>query len=385
MKKIQLIFFLFLLCISCGKHYKTKDVDQQNGFYFWKTTAAFDQEEYARLDSFDTKAIYLRLFDVGWDDVRKDAAPMGEMTMYSYGEVPYAKYEVVPTIFITNETFRNIDEKNLEQLSLRIYKKILGHFTSVGLQATYQVDYETYGSPYYQSSKDFRELVRQDSLSHSYFDHVKEFQFDCDWTESTKDKYFTFLKIMKSKLIGKIISATVRLYPYKYPDKAGVPPVDKGMLMCYNVGDVRNVESGNSIFDKREVYKYLKGVKSYPLTLDYAFPIFEWCSIYRRNKLIKLIPIEDMYFSDNNFKEISKNNVVRYEVIEEMELYGYDMKLIKGDIVKIESLPYDEVIEVAGYISSINTNKEPKIVLFDYNKKTVRENEKSVKKIFGCF
>jgi hypothetical protein len=384
MKKTSLLIFILLFLAACGSKYVTKNVNQQNGFYFWKTSVSFDRGMYDQLDSFETKVIYLRLFDVGWNKDLNGAVPLGELGFYSLPESPYKKYEVVPTIFITNETFKNIDVKDIEPLANRIYKKILAHFVEVATAETYN-EYNYNDLPYFQTSRDFKELVYKDSVSRMYFEKVKEIQFDCDWTETTKDKYFRFLEIMKEKLTGKSISSTIRLYQYKYPDKAGVPPVDKGMLMCYNVGDVRQVESGNSIFDKKEAFKYLKPQTKYPLKLDYAFPIFEWCAVYRNHKLIQLFSTDYFYFNTQQHKDISKNGIKKYQVIEDYESWGSNLSLKKGDIIKIESINYDDVINVASYISSINVNDDPRIVLFDYDAKSVRKNEKSIKKIFDCF
>ncbi len=385
MKRLFPLSFFLLLMFACGPKYKTKDVDQQNGFYFWKTNPEFSQKQYDHLDSLNTQVVYLKLFDVGWDEYNKVAVPMGEVSFYNVNPSPYRKYEVIPTIFITNEALKNIKENEVELLSNKVYRKILTHFVSIASNESGAGRYFDGSDPYYQTSPDFRELIVKDSLSKAYFNRVTEFQFDCDWTESTRDKYFSFLKLMKQKLEGKLISSTIRLYPYKYPDKAGVPPVDKGMLMCYNVGNVLDVESGNSIFDKKEVYKYIKTKNVYPLPLDYAFPVFEWCSIYHKGKLVKLIPLENFSYQLDYYKDISKGEIKKYEVLQDYTMYPYDFKIQKGDIIKVESLPFDDVVEVASYISSKNTNKNARVVLFDYDENSIRRNEESVKKIFDCF
>ncbi|HMC85958.1 MAG TPA: hypothetical protein VKI61_10545 [Chitinophagaceae bacterium] len=52
---------------------------------------------------------------------------------------------------------------------------------------------------------------------------IDEIQIDCDRTNQNHEKYFQFLKIFKQLYPDKIISATIRLYPYKYFDKTGIP------------------------------------------------------------------------------------------------------------------------------------------------------------------
>jgi hypothetical protein len=176
----------------------------------------------------------------------------------------------------------------------------------------------------------------------------------------------------------------------RYPDKAGVPPVDKGMLMCYNVGDVTRVESGNSIFDKAEVLKYLKGKNTYPLPLDYAFPIFEWGAIYRNDELIRLLPADRFYFDayveDGTYELMaSRSGTRKFKVKEELELWDYQLTLKKDDIIKHEKINYGDLIEVARKLSSMNTNPTPNVVLFYFDAENVRKNEANVKKIFNSF
>ncbi len=388
LKKSLPILFLTLLAIGCKPSPKIKDVEQENGFYLWKTRWNFDKDAYQVLETHHTQVIYLRLFDVDFDEKSKAVAPLGELQYYYQDNSPYEKYQVIPTIFITNHTFKNIEKENIDDLANRIYKKIISHFGEMGERATENYSYssESENSPFVETSKDFRELVLKDSLARYYYNQVKEIQFDCDWTETTKDKYFQFLTAIQRKFKEKTISSTIRLYQYKYPEKAGVPPVKKGMLMCYNVGDVRDADGPNSIFNKKEILKYFTNKDPYPLPLDYAFPIFEWGAVYRNNQLVKLLPLECFYISDEYYRLISlPKEVMKYEIIDVPYLYGTDFTFEKGDILKIESINYDDVVAVASKVSSINTNPNPKIILFDFDPENVKKHESGIKKIFDCF
>ena len=68
-------------------------------------------------------------------------------------------------------------------------------------------------------------------------ENVKEIQIDCDWTASTQEAYFEFLHYLKEKAKDKQIqlSATIRLHQLSMTP----PPVDRGILMMYNTGDVK--------------------------------------------------------------------------------------------------------------------------------------------------
>jgi hypothetical protein len=86
------------------------------------------------------------------------------------------------------------------------------------------------------------------------------------------------------------LSATIRLHQYKQPGKTGVPPVDRGMLMFYNTGDIDDPADGNSIFQADQVGRYLQGAPArYPLPLDVVLPVFSWGLVYRDDALWKII------------------------------------------------------------------------------------------------
>jgi len=388
MQKFLSPFIICLFLVACGHHPRPKDVEQKNGFYYWSTSYWANEGQTALMDTFNTQVVYLRLFDVGWDQETMQPTPMGNFYSDNQAEL-YDKFEVIPTIFITNETFKNIEVDQIPGLVSRIYHRVVGHFNSLAGNKVYNGKwYHDQHDPYYQKSADFKQLVVKDSLTKHYFNRVKEIQIDCDWTESTREKYFEFLTQVKKKFGEKIISCTIRLYPYKYPDKAGVPPVDKGMLMCYNVGDVTKEETPNSIFNKKEVMKYLNTKKKYPLTLDYALPIFEWTAIYRNHRLIRIV--DKMNNNDLSKKEIfveglDEAGVKKWGVLQDIELGDLQLRLKKHDVIKTESIDYNELIYIAKVLSEKNLNPSPHIVLFSFQPQIVRKNEKNIQKIFNSF
>lgn len=346
------------------------------------------------LDTLDVKVCYLKFFDVDWDSKEKEVIPIGRSIMnFDLSGTP-KRIELIPTIFITNEVFKNLNNDQLNSLAHNIYRKTQLQFNSMFATSSGNSFEPPRGEP---SSGPFK--MTYDDLTwptadtvtdmHSAFENVKEIQIDCDWTESTREKYFYFLKVIKKQFKNKLISCTIRMYPYKYPSKAGVPPVDKGMLMIYNVGDVTKVESGNSIFDKEEVMKYLNGKEVYPLKLDYAFPIFEWLSVYRNGKLIKLLPINASSYLNPDYTKVDvtqKNNTItRYKINEEIIMDAYSFSLQKGDEVKCESIDYADVTEIASKISSINTNQSPNITLFQFDYANVEKHQKEILKIYSRF
>ena len=71
------------------------------------------------------------------------------------------------------------------------------------------------------------------------------------------------------------LSATIRLHQVKYREETGVPPVDYGVLMYYNMGRI-TATGANSIYDRSTALRYLGKLRAYPLPLDIALPMFAW-------------------------------------------------------------------------------------------------------------
>ena len=71
------------------------------------------------------------------------------------------------------------------------------------------------------------------------------------------------------------LSATIRLHQVKYREETGVPPVDYGVLMYYNMGRI-TATGANSIYDRSTALRYLGKLREYPLPMDIALPMFAW-------------------------------------------------------------------------------------------------------------
>jgi hypothetical protein len=55
------------------------------------------------------------------------------------------------------------------------------------------------------------------------------------------------------------------------------PPVDYGVLMVYNTGDLRSPRTANSILDYSDVKPYLRRIDASMLdSMDFAWPVFGW-------------------------------------------------------------------------------------------------------------
>ena len=272
-----------------------------NAVYHWKTTFNPSEKDLEFMKKHDVKRIFLRFFDVTYDcwglGERPRIIPAG--TTRFKQEIPGGT-EVVPTVFITVEAMKQMEEKIPEYVDTVLTRiKAMAKRNRVG--------------------------------------KVHEIQLDCDWTPSTEELYFSFCRNMKKLLAADSISltSTIRLHQLK----GKVPPVDRGTLMLYNTGMIRNAGTENSILSYNDVKAYLK-VDGYPLPLDFAYPTFEWGIWFKDGKFECILHKSD--FSDSTcYKPIGKN---RYRVIKNH--YVENHKLFEGDMIRCETSPCDEILKV---------------------------------------
>jgi hypothetical protein len=206
--------------------------------------------------------------------------------------------------------------------------------------------------------------------SHERFGNAKkptEFQMDCDWTMKTKDNYFYFLKKLK-EISKKQISCTLRLYPYKYPDKMGIPPVDKVMLMCYNLINPLENENKNSILDNRELESYLSPDNKYPKHIDIALPIYSWMQVYQNERFSNVI-----YTNTSAMKLVLKsdNRPLWYTVAKDTVVN--DTYLRVGDKIKLEEVTPEKIKEAITQLKkNIKFDKNTTVSLFHFDEQQLK-------------
>lgn len=244
------LFCLLLPLYSCQNHREPL----RPAFFHWKTQLALDNTEAGVLDSLHCRYLYLKFLDIA----RTDGVIRPYALLEATDTTGLGGRAIIPCIFITNNVFQTISESELDGLVKNTVKAV----NSVGAQFP---------------SASFPEIL-----------------FDCDWTTSTQAPFFLFLKKIRSQVPENCrLSVTIRLHQYKFPDRTGVPPADRGMLMLYNTGDIDDPDAINSIFQKADAEKYLTGVAPYPLPLDLALPLFSWVLVYRDGNLWKIVPEPD--------------------------------------------------------------------------------------------
>jgi len=291
-------FFILILIFSslmsgCGEK---KERIVKTAFYHWQTDFDLSDFEKEFIRNSKSDKLYVKFFDVDWNG--KEAVPLASLNIRSEERVGQ---EIVPTIFITNRTFKHLEKAGINDLANKVLDKIKRLF---------------------------------DGFTGA---ELREIQFDCDWSESTRNSYFLFLDMMNTKLseANVKLSATIRLHQIKFFEQTGVPPVSYGMLMCYNTGELRNFDTENSILDLKTAEKYLMNFEEYPLPLDLALPLFRWGVLFREGRMIRLLnglSVNDL--RDTKFFQQDAEN--RFMVNENTYLAGH--YVYKKDRIRLEAI-----------------------------------------------
>ena len=254
------------------------------------------------LEEHRVKRMYLRLFDVVTADkntpsdfrIKYEAVPNATMV---FREPMPEGVEIVPVIYITIDALRLIID----------------------------------------SKKDYAGLITERILNMADFNDlgtIQEVQLDCDWTQQTQDGYFAFCQAVKDKLepLGIQLSCTIRLWQLA----CACPPVDRGVLMLYNTGNIANPNTQNSILDLNDVKTYLKG-KPYDLPLDFAYPTYSWCVGIRNGQFLGLFHdlelTNNSLYSSGEFENYISGDTY-FLVVQDHIAEGH--QLLKGDMLRYE-------------------------------------------------
>jgi hypothetical protein len=200
-------------------------------FYYWNPTFTLDSAEGDILQGNDVHTLYIRYFDVNWTTA--DSAP-GLLTSFIYAMSP-AGYTIIPVVSIRNRVFEKLTLSAVPAFAADIYARV-------------------------KQINETRHLRNE------------EIQFDCDWSARTRENYFSFLREYR-RISGQSVSSAIRMFQLRYAGQVGVPPVDHGVLFFFNLEDT---DSGNerSIYERTAAHHYTPSLRSYPLTLDVALPLF---------------------------------------------------------------------------------------------------------------
>ncbi|WP_343303677.1 hypothetical protein AAHN97_19145 [Chitinophaga niabensis] len=307
----------------------TKPREITRGFYFWKQRYEGQTNPLAR-------KLYVKMFDVTWDAKAQKAVPVAILDK----RAPFPdSIEIVPVVFLMNEIWQKEDTLIMAQ---RVCKLL-------------------------------EQLCKE----------AKEVQLDCDWTRNSKETYFAFLRNVRQQAFmkGKQLSVTIRMHQVKYTRSNGIPPADKGLLMCYNMGDLRKWGDHNSILNMEELKAYTGDdhIRHYPLSLDLALPLFEWSVLFRNKQYAGLLRnIESTQLENTTL--FTRNGKQLYTSMQDTTLNGYMIR--RGDVIRFETCSPDLLKKAARYLSRQRQNYNPTIIFYHLDSKYDQHELETIYNIF---
>jgi len=245
-----ILIFASLLLLIAGVSLSCRREKPPAGisFYHWKQVLELDRPVREFLARARVERLFVRFFDV---DLDAGGAPVPVSELECRGGLP-AGVRVVPVVFLAERVFRSACDPS------RMAGQVAGKIERIA--------------------------------SRSGFAPPREIQLDCDWTESSRESFFAFLRAIKrTSPPGTLLSATLRLHQVKFHEREGVPPVDRATLMLYNMGQVEAPAPGNSIIDGSVFRPYAAALGGYPLPFDLALPIYRWGLVYRSDRLARIV------------------------------------------------------------------------------------------------
>ena len=286
-------------------------------YYHWKNT----YRELPELrKSHPSHRLYLKFLDIGY---RKQL----QLNPTRFINPPPTTPEVVPVVYLDNRAMR---EASLEVLQEHI------------LQAIPPQKYQS-------------------------------LQIDCDWSEQTREKYFSLLRKLQQDYTT--LSVTLRLHQVKYAKKTGVPPANYVVLMYYNMSEVRDIDTRNYVLDHAVGKRYLQNFQQYPLPMELALPLYQQVRVIRQQRLVLLLPHGDL--QEDKLKVTSEN---KFEVISAH--YWQGEYLYKGDELVIDQVTIEDLQEISRDLAQ---HVKPREIIFYSYQDAKRYPHEALQNLFTMF
>jgi len=379
MKKVILITLIFVVFVS-NKGVKPEVV---RSFCYWKTSHDSSQSDDSLVKSMRLRHMYVRFFDVDWNPYAREPQPVGTLRSVNWD---VEQIEITPSIFVTNEVVLSASKKQLDSLAYRIKKRVGTVLEEYQMEQAHAKAYRIAHEAYYSENNKRKVWLNVDSIAKIEKERIKpnckEILIDCDWSEKSKKNYFYLLQRLKTCFSEYKLSATVRLWQYKYRTKAGIPPVDKGLLMCYNLTSPADFKTENSIGTSKEVEDYVSE-DGYSLPLDLALPLYSWSVVFRGNQFKGILSDYDAFLTDTvHFRKLSEAHYVFQDDI----LIG-DTYFRNGDEVRIEKISDSEIKKMIAVLKSkIAVNEQTKVTFFSFDKKYINDyGIENISKYYSLF
>jgi len=322
--------FVFLLSFGLCSCHHNRVVN--TSFYYWKTVYKANKTEASYLQHFHSNNLYVRIMDVdvGDDGVR----PVPVSPIVFHDKLPDS-VQIIPVVFIVNNTLKTTTHPQLDDLAHKIISFVNGKVQQAG-KTTYN-----------------------------------ELQIDCDWTATTRENYFYLLRQIRAvkALKATTLSATLRLHQLKNQQGSGIPPVNRVMLMCYNMGNLRKYGNQNSILDLAELKKYAnQNISAYSLPVDVGLPLFSWAVAFRNKTYIGISKRINKHGLDDKNQFIFMGDNM-YAAQTDLPQYG----LTKADEIRWETVTPNDLQAVAGYLSPLIKADSLNVIYFHLDEANLKE------------
>lgn len=315
--KISVALASLMFFSGCGHRGidRAYNAEKHNSIYYWKTTFDISPSEMEFLKKHNIERLYVRMFDVAIEQnllsETKEVVPIATTKFVS--EVP-SNLEIVPVTYITVDALRAME-----------------------------------GEEY-----DFATLIVERLLAMSSYNNcgeIKEIQLDCDWTSTTKSSYIRLCQRVKDLLHFKGIDLSITIRLHQLQEAA--PPADRGVLMLYNTGALKNPDTTNSILNINDVKPYIKS-KKYSLPLNYAYPTFGWGVKFVNGKFVSIVSEESLPTSKE--ERIRHERPTSTEVLDVKRLVESKLgKPERGNIIyhlddsQLKNYTDDEIAKILSY------------------------------------
>lgn len=332
MKNPLLYILPLLLAIltqaACNPSHDTGVPNAAPAVYYWRTTLKLDSTERAFLQANGVKKMYTRFFDV----VMRDDKPMPNATLRFLDPAPQG-VEIIPVIFI----MENCLAHDIDSYAELIVNRVLQMCETNDLPAPH------------------------------------ELQIDCDWTKSSLETYYRFLKLVRrhTDLHDMRLSATIRLHQLDMTP----PPVDYGVLMVYNTGDARKLNGHNPILDYRDVTAYASRLPRYSLPLCAAYPTYDWQLLFGSDGEFKAILHDEDLTDSTLYRNVKPNRwlvVARRDLPELSDDAETTTWITPGDSVVRWTVPAAEIGRVARDLQRHRSTINSQVVLYSLDSKNIK-------------
>jgi hypothetical protein len=327
MLKVPACFMATIMLLGLVSCRKNRVVN--TSFYYWKTVYDTNATERQYFNTLRCKKLYIRIMDVDIGD--NGPVPLSPVTFKA--ALPDS-VQLVPVVFVVNDILKHQTHQQLKDLAGKIVYYVNGRIKTSGKTS------------------------------------YKELQLDCDWTRTTRDNYFYLLNCIKTNagLRNIRLSVTLRLHQLKNQKSSGIPPVDRVMLMCYNMGNLRKYGSQNSILEQSELEKYVgKNLSNYPMPVDVGLPLFSWAVVFRQKQYAGVSKrLNQENFGDQQSFIANGNSL--YKLQKDLPNYG----LLRGDEVRWESLSASQLQSAASYMQKFISSDTVNIIYFHLDEPTLK-------------